>query len=316
VLNAASFAYSKLHEDGILTSSESKLLQDSLAFGREACEGKLVPYQFLCAGKVDFSPDGASLADLPSSDHLVQIKASFYVVSAYLVFTLELAMPRTSAMATWLEQQVCNFLEKATLQISRAQNKWHRVKRSTMVILAYVMVHEQLLQEMNVFTQFPRLKSTVMSTVEYMKHQVFPLLLKAHAGMMAINEHIIVAIILAASRKRLLKECARIGMLPPEDAEHLAEHFLDPVMHALRSVVPSKKMLQMVNNSSGSEENIAALEQLNEICGKSNVEIRLPSKSRARHPPLLMSIGETEVGVRPEVLGNVQEEKNTNSDAA
>ena len=316
VLNAASFAYSKLHEDGILTSSESKLLQDSLAFGREACEGKLVPYHFLCAGKVGFSSDGVSLADLPSSNHLVQIKSSFHVVSAYVVFTLELAMPRTAAMATWIEQKVCNVLEMITIRISRAQNKWHRVKRSTMVILAYVMVHEQLLQEMNVFTQFPRLKSTVMSTVEYMKHQAFPLLLKAHAGMMAINEHIIVAIILAASRKRLLKECARIGMLPPEDAEHLAEHFLDPVMHALRQVVPSKKMLQMVNNSSGSEENIAALQELNEIYEKSTVEIRLPRACRPQHPQLLTSIHEAEVGVRPEVVGNVQEDNKANKDAA
>eukprot|EP00927_Polykrikos_kofoidii_P066726 TRINITY_DN62288_c0_g1_i1.p1 TRINITY_DN62288_c0_g1~~TRINITY_DN62288_c0_g1_i1.p1 ORF type:complete len:1106 (+),score=205.33 TRINITY_DN62288_c0_g1_i1:77-3319(+) len=239
VLNAARVAYQQMFDDYTLDSAAFRMLEDSLDFGEEACAGELANYEFLTRDEGATTRMERTNSNLHSADHETQCKRSIMVTWQALKCHVgegnhEFAFGGDRRWYRSLQEFLSRHFQK-----TYRKAEWRKMTRDVDAILAYIMVHQQLLSELPVFEQFPQVKQAVQETLQIAKGAALFDLSRKYRGMFTLYEHMLCAKLSIQIKREVLKQMSMEGSMQMGEVHEIASQSLDPALNWLRNYTPT-----------------------------------------------------------------------------
>lgn len=231
---AAHAAFKEMFEQDILSRHQYSVLHDSCTFGAEAAEGDLSNYAWLERSPLE------AVHGLGKKDPDVQIDNSMDVALTYVLFCCRFER---------LENRLENFkkglrnLYKLGIH-SNPETKYYLIQDNLHILIAYVVVYEDLLSELPAVFQFPSLARRMISLMRIAKYEWLDKLCSKYPGPTLLMEHVLFATLSVTCKRLRMKELAREGVMRPEDVDDVLEEYVDPYIDYLKHFHPNRRYVR------------------------------------------------------------------------
>jgi len=228
VLNAARASYKQMYEAHAVPEAPFRLLMDCLEFQEEAIDGELSADRMLGVGS-------EALGDLAGAPHEQQMESCFLVAWRHLVE--EVNGKCSKARTGWFGRvrRSCFF-----------QGEWWVMQRDVVAMLAFIMTHESILEEVHVIQDFhEQVKKPIQHLVEQAKVGVLYQLMLKNPAMFSLFVHLLWLRLMLDFQQRLFKDLVSDGLLNEEDAEHIIQRVIEPIVYSLDNFAPTREQLRV-----------------------------------------------------------------------
>lgn len=235
VLDAVKAQYTEMNESRMLKEYPHRLLMDTLEYAEEAVNGDLRQYEFL---KNSSDPEMQQAHTLPPEK---QMQVCFKV--AWECLKDHIGKPIS------MHDQIMQFVTCGKGKKMSISMTWTLLKRDVEALLAFVLVHEHVMEEVGIIEDFAELHNDIKSMTHVAQNHALYQLCSEWPGMFNFFEHLLCARLMIVTKIRVLKHFQKEGIISSEDFHAVVSHSLKPAMHALHIFVPTLDQLNEAGKS-------------------------------------------------------------------
>eukprot|EP00811_Abedinium_folium_P035532 NODE_8317_length_1505_cov_5.332366.p1 GENE.NODE_8317_length_1505_cov_5.332366~~NODE_8317_length_1505_cov_5.332366.p1 ORF type:complete len:389 (-),score=95.62 NODE_8317_length_1505_cov_5.332366:339-1466(-) len=231
VLSTTRAAYKAMFESGSLAEFPFCVLMDSLELQEEAISGEL--------RVAPFDPSGSGnerLRHLETQSHEAQMKSCFAVAWEHIQTVLNRQ-----------ENAVAKYLHSRT-GIVLFGGKWSRTSQDVEIILAYLMVHEHAMEELQVLRAFPTVRGLMSTMVETARCSSLFKIFNANPEMFMLFEHVLAARLMVCTLRCIIDDFVEDGLLS-EEGGHALLRGAQSLEEALQHYRPTREQRRLTDPS-------------------------------------------------------------------
>jgi len=227
VLNSANARVRQMFDTDTISVTCFKLFLECLEHGEEAIAGELRPYGFL---KRDSSK-------IYKCNHRTQMEQCLNVVWESLKEHLK-GSPSFGIRV--VEKIIPNQSMNSSLALHVT---WKRLQRDVELVLTYVMIHEAQLDEISLYSDFPKMRRSVTSLISKSKSECLYAIQMKNPILFALIEHILAIRMVILIKRKVLEDFAALGVVKSEDFDSICHCVIEPALKTLEKFVPTMDFL-------------------------------------------------------------------------